>query len=321
MHGSAQEVIKGLHESGDVIVEPIGGHAVKLPPFAYRAPESLEEALALLDEHGEDARVLAGGQSLVPLLALRLARPALLVDLGRVPGLAALRESDGGVALGPMVRERAAERSELVRRRAPLLNEAIQLIGHPAIRSRGTVGGSLAHADPAAELPAVAVALEAELVATSADRAERVIPAADFFRGYFTTALRPEEVLTEVRIPPSMPGTGVCFEEAVRRHGDFAMVGVAATVRLAAGIIAEARLALTGVADAPVRPAEAEKGLVGALPDAASFEAAAAAATRQLAPPSDLHASSGYRRHVAGVLVRRALQTASRRAREATGGA
>ncbi|MHB8312668.1 MAG: FAD binding domain-containing protein [Candidatus Dormibacteria bacterium] len=287
---------------------------MKPPPFAYRAPESLGEALSLLAEHGDEAKVLAGGQSLVPLLNLRLARPALLVDLARVPGLAGVDQRAGGLALGSMARERTLERSELVRRLAPLLSAALPFIGHPAIRSQGTLGGSLAHADPAAELPAVAAALDAEMVAVSAGRGERTVAAKDFFSGYLSTALEPDEILTEVRIPPFPSGMGVSFMEVARRHGDFAMVGVAAAVRLEAGNIAEARLALTGVADAPVRAVDAERSLLGAAPDAVSFAGAAQAVAQRLAPRSDLHGSADYRREVAGALVRRALAAASQRA-------
>jgi len=287
---------------------------VKPPPFAYRAPESLGEALALLAEHGDDAKVLAGGQSLVPLLNLRLARPALLVDLARVPGLAGVDQRDGGLALGAMARERTLERSQLVRRLAPLLSAALPFIGHPAIRSRGTLGGSLAHADPAAELPAVAAALDAEMVVLSAARGERTVAAKDFFSGFFSTALEPDEILTEVRIPRLATGMGVCFMEVARRHGDFAMVGVAVAVRLEAGNIAEARLALTGVAQVPVRAIDAERSLVGAAPDPTRFAGVAEAVADGLEPRSDLHGSSGYRRQVARALVRRALAVASRRA-------
>ncbi|MGE0794163.1 MAG: xanthine dehydrogenase family protein subunit M [Acidimicrobiia bacterium] len=284
---------------------------MKPPPFAYHAPESLDDALALVGEHGDEAKVLAGGQSLVPLMAFRLARPAVLVDVNRVPGLSEVAVHDGALVVGTMVRERAAERSPAVRAHVPLLAEALPLVGHPAIRSRGTVGGSIAHADPAAELPAVALATDAVLVARSAARGERAIAAADFFLGYFTTALEPDEILTEVRFPVAPAGTGVRFEEAARRHGDFAMVGVGASVQLDGGTVVDARIALLGVADAPVRSAEAEAMLRGGPPSRAAFEAAANAAVRELTPPSDLHGSAAYRRSVAGTLVTRALEGAA----------
>ena len=288
----------------------VGSAALKPPPFEYQAPDSIAEALELLAEHGDEARPLAGGQSLVPLMALRLARPSLLVDLAGVAELAHISPHRGGVTLGAMVRERTAERSDLVRDDAPLLAAALPLIGHPAIRSRGTIGGSLAHADPAAELPAVALACGAELVAHSL-RGERVITAADFFTGYFSTALEPDEVLVAVRVPAPPAGTGVAFEEVARRHGDFAMVGVAAMVTVEEGAVAAARLALTGVSDVPVRAVDGEAVLMGAAPGPEAFAEAARAAAAGLAPPSDLHASSAYRRHVAEVLVRRALAAAT----------
>ncbi|HZT67025.1 MAG TPA: xanthine dehydrogenase family protein subunit M [Acidimicrobiales bacterium] len=286
---------------------------MKPPPFEYRAPTSVEEALDLLWEHGDEARPLAGGQSLVPLMALRLARPSLLVDLAGVAGLDAIGSANGSVTVGAMVRERAAERSAEIAGSAPLLAAALPLIGHPAIRSRGTVGGSLSHADPAGELPAVALAAEAVMVARS-HQGERTIPAADFFTGYFSTALAPDELLTEVRWPEAADGSGAAFEEVARRHGDFAMVGVAAMVSLEAGKITSARLALSGVSDTPVRAGDAEAALVGVAPGDEAFGEAAQLAAAALSPPSDLHGSSAYRRHVAGVLVRRALAVAVARA-------
>lgn len=284
---------------------------MKPPPFDYHAPETVDEALALLREAGDDARALAGGQSLVPMLAFRLARPSVLIDLNRVAGLAAITATDSGISLGTMVRERAAERSDVVRQRAPMLVEALPLIGHEAIRTRGTIGGSMAHADPAAELPAVALAGDAELVVRSAERGERTLSADDFFQGYFTTAMEPDELLTEIRLPDLPAGSGVRFEEAARRQGDFAMVGVLASLHVSDGVIDDARLALIGVADRPVRARDAEAGLVGSKAGADTFAAAAAAAVRDLTPSSDLHGSSAYRRHVAEQLVQRALDGAA----------
>jgi carbon-monoxide dehydrogenase medium subunit len=284
---------------------------LKPPPFEYFAPQTLEEALSLLAEHGEDAKVLAGGQSLVPLLALRLARPSALIDLGRVPGMDQIRRDDGHVVVGAMARERAAERSGVVASGIPLLAEALPLIGHVAIRNRGTIGGSAAHADPAAEIPAVAVALEAEIVAASAAKGERTIPATDFFQGFFTTALEPDEVLTEVRFPVMPAGTGVAFEEAARRHGDFAMVGAAVVVRLEGAKLSDVRLALTGVSDTPLRCRAAEQTLIGSDCTPEAVDQAIAEATASLTPPSDLHGTSNYRRHLAGVLLRRAIARAA----------
>ena len=286
---------------------------MKPAPFAYHAASSLDEATQLLSRFGDEAKVIAGGQSLMPLLGFRLARPAHLVDVNGIDALAKIGAADGGLSLGAMVRQRAAERSALVRERCPLLAAALPWIGHPAIRNRGTIGGSLAHADPAAELPAVAVALDATLVARST-RGERQISASEFFAGHFTTALAPDECLVEIRFPAWPGGAGATFEEVSRRHGDFAMVGVAAVVRSgAAGDVADARIVLTGVGGTPVRAHEAEALLRGARAGREAFEAAAERAARDLEPPSDLHATRAYRRHVARVLVRRALERAAAR--------
>ena len=287
---------------------------MKPPPFEYRAPQSLDEALSLIEELGEDARPLAGGQSLIPLLSFRLARPSYLIDLADVPELQSIRLDGGQLVIGAMVRERVAERDGSVREAAPLLTYALPLIGHPAIRSRGTIGGSLAHSDPAAELPTVALTLDVELVARSRARGERTIPAADFFTGFFSTALESDELLTEIHIHPQPPGTGSAFEEVARRHGDFAIVGVAAMVRVEAERITEARVVLAGVSDVPVRAFDAEAVLAGAELTDELLGKAARQAANSLSPPSDLHGSSAYRRHVAGVLIRRAVRVAAERA-------
>ena len=254
--------------------------------------------------------MLAGGQSLMPMLNLRLARPAMLIDLGRVAELAGIRELDGGVALGAMTRQRSAERSDLIRERAPLLQQALVHVGHPTIRNRGTVGGSLAHADPAAELPAVCVALDAEFVARST-AGERTIAAESFYVGFMTTSLAPDELLVEVRIPGAARPLRTAFVEIARRHGDFALVGVAAVIALdGEGVIIDARLVFTGVAGAPVRALEAEASLRGTPAGAAAFAAAAELVSAELAPRADGHATGEYRRRVAGVLARRALEEA-----------
>jgi carbon-monoxide dehydrogenase medium subunit len=283
---------------------------MKPPLFDYRSPSSLDEALALRSEYSEDSVVLAGGQSLMPMLNLRLARPEVLIDLGRVAELAGIRELDGGVSLGAMTRQRTAERSDLIRERAPLLQQALVHVGHPTIRNRGTVGGSLAHADPAAELPAVFVALDAELVARSAT-GERTIAAEHFGVGFMTTALAPDELLVEVRIPPAARTLGTAFVEIARRHGDFALVGVAAAIALdGEGVIIDARLVFTGVAGLPVRAREAEASLRGTSAGSAAFAAAAGLVATELEPRTDDHATGEYRRRVAGVLARRALEEA-----------
>jgi aerobic carbon-monoxide dehydrogenase medium subunit len=288
---------------------------MKLPPVEYEAPTTVAEAVGLLAEHLDEASVLAGGQSLIPLLALRLARPAVLIDINGIDELSGVSATDGWVAIGTMTREYVAEESETVADTVPLLAAAMPLIGHEAIRSRGTVGGSLAHADPAAELPAVARALDAEFVVRG-QSGERVIPAAQWFEGYLMTSRRPDELLVEVRFPAAGPGTGVSFEEVARRHGDFAIVGLATSLVLSGGVIHDARLAFAGISDVPVRAAAAEDLLVGERPSAELFDEAARRATDGVDPPGDLHGSSDYRKTVAAVVVRRGLQAAADNARE-----
>jgi carbon-monoxide dehydrogenase medium subunit len=288
---------------------------MKLPPVEYEAPTTVAEAIDLLAEHGDEASVLAGGQSLIPLLALRLARPEVLIDINGIDELSGVSAADGHVAIGATTREYVAEESGTVADTLPLLAAALPLIGHEAIRSRGTIGGSLAHADPAAELPAVARALDAEFVVRGPS-GMRVIPAAQWFDGYLTTSRRPDELLTEVRFPAAGPGTGVSFEEVARRHGDFAIVGLAASLVFSGGVISEARLAFAGVSDVPVRAAAAEDLLAGERPSAELFDEAARRATEDLDPPADLHGSSDYRKTVAAAVVRRGLRAAADNARE-----
>jgi aerobic carbon-monoxide dehydrogenase medium subunit len=288
---------------------------MKLPHFDYEAPRTVPEAVELLAEHLDEASVLAGGQSLIPLLALRLARPAVLIDINGVAELSGVSAADGRVAIGAVTREYAAEESGTVAGTVPLLAAALPLIGHEAIRSRGTIGGSLAHADPAAELPAVARALDAEFVVRGPS-GERVIPAAEWFEGYLTTSRRPDELLVEVRFPAAERGTGASFQEVARRHGDFAIVGLAASLTLAEGTISDARLAFAGMSDVPVRAAEAEDLLVGERPSAELFDEASRRATGDADPPADLHGSSDYRKKVAAALVRRGLREAADNAQE-----
>ena len=281
---------------------------MKPPPFVYVAPTSLDEAVTALAEHGEDAKVLAGGQSLLPLMSLRLARPTALIDLNGVAELSSIAVN-GMTAIGAMTRHRAVERSADVAKQVPLLAAAVPYIGHVAIRTRGTIGGSLAHADPAAELPAIALALDATFEATST-RGTRTISAADFFVGYFTTALEADEILTKVTFPNAAPGTGVSVQEMARRHGDFAVVAAAASVAPGGDV----RIALINVSDRPVRAVEAE----AAMRQGAPIDEVAALAARDLEPTADLHASAAYRRSVAQVLVRRALTEAAARAKDAS---
>jgi len=282
---------------------------MKLPPVDYEAPGTLSEALDLLAEHQDEASVLAGGQSLIPLLALRLAQPAVLIDINGVEGLSGVSRTEDWVTIGATTREYVAEESQTIADAVPLLAAALPLIGHEAIRSRGTVGGSLAHADPAAELPAVARALDAEFVVRGPD-GERVVPAAEWFEGYLTTSRGPDELLTEVRFLAVRPGTGTSFQEVARRHGDFAMVGLATSVTLNAGTITDARLAFAGVSDVPARATAAEELLEGERPTAELFDEAARVAAAGIDPPSDLHGSTEYRKKVAAALVRRGLREA-----------
>lgn len=280
---------------------------MKPAPFDYQAPRSLPGALRALADYGADAKVLAGGQSLVPLMNFRLARPACLVDLNGVDVLAGIEQVDGRVEIGTMTRQRDVEQSEALRRSLPLLAEAVGFIGHPAIRNRGTFGGSLAHADPAAELPVVAVALDAQMILERTG-SQRIVPAEQFFVDYLATALEPDEVLTRVILPVPGAGTGWSFLEIARRHGDFALVAVAAQLGLdEVGRVASARIALGGVGPRPVRASSTERALMGEEPGEHLFRAAGVAAAAELEPDEDLHASADYRRHLAEVLVRRAL--------------
>jgi CO/xanthine dehydrogenase FAD-binding subunit len=287
---------------------------LKMPPFEYHAPDTIDEVVALLAEHGDEAKVLAGGQSLLPLLAMRLARPAQVIDINRVSALGDIDERSDEIAFGAMVRERAAERSAAVHARLPLLAEALPFIGHVAIRNRGTIGGTLAHADASAEVPCVVAALDGEMLVRST-RGDRTIPAEEFFQGHFTTTMDDDECLVEVRMPASDPTTGVAFQEIARRHGDFALVGVGAMVSLDdAARISDCRITLMGVAAVPFRARAAEAALIGASPTADTLAAAAHAATADLEPATDVHGSAAYRAHLATVITRRALTTAAERA-------
>jgi carbon-monoxide dehydrogenase medium subunit len=287
---------------------------LKPPPFEYVRATTVDDALDALTDAGEDAKVLAGGQSLIPLLSLRLARPTTLVDLNKVAELTGIERTDGELRVGAMVRHRTVERSKEAADAVPLLAQAMPLIGHLAIRSRGTIGGSLAHADPAAELPAVATALGATFTVRSKANGERTVNAEDFFLGYFTTALEPDEILTDIRFPARTPRSGYAVEEVARRHGDFAMVGAVAAVTLdpSNDTVADARIAIINVADRAVRATAAEQALAGTSVSATTdFAEAADLAARDLDPSGDLHASPAYRKKVAGVCVKRALARAT----------
>jgi len=286
---------------------------MKPAPFNLLRPKSIDEALVLLQSHGADAKILAGGQSLVPLMNFRLAQPNNLIDLNGVKGLDQIKFDDQTLSLGAMARQRDVERSAAIAERLPILREAIEQVAHPAIRNRGTAGGSLVHADPSAELPLLAVALNATFRLRSA-RVSRSIAAKDFYRGYLLTDIAPDELLvaTDFHLPPA--DSGWCCSEIARRHGDFAIVAVA--VLLGCGRdrnVNFARVALGGVGSAPLRMTVVEEALVGERPGAEFFRRVADIAAQGVEPPADIHASSSYRRHLTGVLVRRALATAESR--------
>ncbi|HET7090882.1 MAG TPA: xanthine dehydrogenase family protein subunit M [Anaerolineae bacterium] len=288
---------------------------MKPPVFEYVVPESLDVALAAIAEHGGDAKPLAGGQSLVPAMNFRVAQPAVLVDLNPLLELDYVRQDDDGLRIGAMTRQRRVERDALVAERAPLLHETMPYIAHPQIRNRGTIGGSLAHADPAAELPVVAVALDARIKARSAS-GERWIPAAEFFQGIFTTALNPDELLVEVAFPAMPPRAGWAFVEFARRHGDYALMGVATVVAVdEQGVCRQARLVYLNAGDGPVAAKQAVQLLLGHPPSPDSIAAAAnMAVDREITPFGNVHATADYQRHLARVLTRRALKQAFERA-------
>lgn len=288
---------------------------MKPPPFEYFAPSSVEEALALLTEHGDNAKPLAGVQSLIPTMNFRLARPSVLVDLNRLSDLFYIEaDENGGLRIGAMTRQAQVERDTLIRERAPLVHETMPDIAHPQIRNRGTFGGSLVHADPAAELHAVAVAIDAQMKVRSPSN-ERTIPAGEFFVSLFETAVQPSELLVEVTLPPLPPRTGCAFREVARRHGDYALAGLAAVIGLdERGQCQHARLVYLGVGDGPVEAAQAAATLSGQLPTAEAIRAASEAASTEIETRSDIHASADYRRHLVRVLAVEALAVAAARA-------
>jgi carbon-monoxide dehydrogenase medium subunit len=286
---------------------------VKPAPFEYHAPETAGEAAELLSTL-EDAKLLAGGQSLIPLLALRLARFRHLVDLGRVDELRGIERTDGVVTIRAMTTDAEIEASEVVRQAVPLVAKATPLIGHFQIRNRGTLGGSMAHADPAAEYPAVAAVLDATMILSSASGSRR-LPAADFFEATFTTAIAEDEILTAVEFPIWSGASGFGASEVARRHGDFALVGAMAGVQLDGSRLSKAAVGLFGVAGTPYRAGAAEAALVGSSADEVDLAGVGRLAASDLAPPSDVHATASYRRRIASVVVQRALATALQEAR------
>jgi aerobic carbon-monoxide dehydrogenase medium subunit len=283
---------------------------MKPAPFDYAAPTDVDEALALLSRHGGDARALAGGQSLVPLLNFRLARPGLIVDLNRIESLAYYRAADDGLVVGALCRQRDVELDAGIAGRCAAIADALPRIGHVAIRNRGTVVGSLAHADPAAEWPALALLLDATLRVAGPD-GEREVPAKDFFTGVFATALDPGELIIEATFPWGERRAGSAFVEVAKRHGDFALVAAGATLVVAPdGTIEEARIALAGVGETAVRAGSAEAALKDRKAGDAVFAEAAATAAEGLHPADDIHAPAAYRRRAAQALVKRALALA-----------
>jgi carbon-monoxide dehydrogenase medium subunit len=285
---------------------------VKPAAFEYLSPDSLDSAVEMVARYGEAQKVLAGGQSLVPLMNMRLTRVEQLIDLNRLQSLRYVREEEGQIRVGAMTTQRTIERSDLVRRGLPLMADAIGYIGHFQIRNRGTIGGSLAHADPSAELPTMLLVHEGEVEAQST-RGKRTIKAEDFFVSYFTTALEPDEILTEVRFRRPALETGWSFQEVARRHGDFALAAVAVLMILEGERIVSARIAVAAAADRPLRASKAEAALVGQAVGEKAFAHAAEIVSSEVRPTGDVHASADYRRHVAGVLTRRGLAEAHRR--------
>jgi carbon-monoxide dehydrogenase medium subunit len=297
---------------------------MKPAPFKYYAPSTVDEALLRLAEHGWDAKVLAGGQSLVPMMNFRLAQPAVLVDLNGVSELFYIQTGkSGGLNIGAMTRQRQVELDPRVAERAPMLSEALSKVAYPQIRSRGTLGGSIAHADPSAELVALSVALESRLRLRSKQKGERWVAANEFFLGLFTTALEPDELLVEVELPPMPQRSGWSFMEVTRRHHDFALVGVAAVVVLEkardpqVARCERARLVYFSVGDGPVEAHQAAAALKGQEPTPeAILDAAETAGDADVDPNSDINATAEYRRHLVKVLGRRALTEAFERARD-----
>jgi len=284
---------------------------MKPAKFEYFAPTSLAEALELLEEHGDDAKVLAGGQSLMPMLNMRLALPEVVVDINRIPGLDYISPTpDGGLAIGALTRQRSVERSDAVLERIPVLAAAMPSIGHFQIRNRGTVGGSISHADPAAELPAICFALDGELVLSSASN-QRVLKAENFFMSPLTTAIEPGELLTEIRLPDRSQGWRWGFQEVCRRQGDFAMVGAVSLLQMdGGGVCRSACITMFGVAGAPVRIRRAEEALAGERIDDNLLGDVSKIVSEELDPNSDIHASAAYRKEVGGVIARRTLEAA-----------
>ncbi|WP_037163534.1 FAD binding domain-containing protein [Rhodococcoides fascians] len=291
---------------------------MKPPNFEYLRPESLDEALEMLAEDSDDSKILAGGQSLIPVLNFRMASPERLIDINRLSELAYIRSVDGTLRIGAMTRTAMLEKSGVIERKWPLLGDAVHWIAHAAIRNRGTVGGGVAHADSAAELPVAFIAMDATIVARSSKRGERTIPSREFFVGTMTTALEPDEILVEIRVPSLPRGHGFSFEEISRRNGDYGLAGAAVIVSIDdLGRCSEARISLLGAAQTPLRVPSAEQVLTGEVIDDAVVESAVQRACDVSEPTGDMHGSAEYRRSLVGVVLRRAINTAVERAKGA----
>lgn len=287
---------------------------MKPAAFEYHSAATISEAADILARLGDEGRILAGGQSLVPLMNFRLAQPEHIVDINPISELDYVQDEDGMVSIGAMTRQARVEHDPTARQRVPLLHEALKLVAHPPIRHRGTVVGSIAHADPAAELPAVALALEAKMTVTSAG-GTRELAAADFFLGPFETAVQPGEFVTAVSFPVAAPGSGHAFVEFARRHGDFAIAGAGVTLTLDGGVVTDSSIVLCGVGPTPIRASAAERTLERSDPTPEVIDLAADAAVDGLAPGGDMHGSAKYRVGVARSQVRRAIVRAVERAR------
>jgi CO/xanthine dehydrogenase FAD-binding subunit len=287
---------------------------MKPPKFSYLRPNNLREALDMLAEYGEDAKIMSGGQSLIPLLNMRLSTPGYIIDIGRVAELKGIREEEDALVIGGMTRHVDVEKSALVQEKCPLLTEGIRWVGHNQIRSRGTIGGSIAHADPSAELPCMLTALRGEIVVVSSEE-EMILSPEEFFLSYLLTTLEPNQLIKEIRFPKIKQGSGFAFEEFARRHGDFALVEVASVIELNHnGTIVDAKIALGGANSVPFIPEATEEFLIGKKPNDSILKEAAVLQLDELDPEGDIHGSKEYRRYLTGVLLERALNKAIERA-------
>lgn len=290
---------------------------MKPPPFDYLAADCIEAAVQALGGAGGDGKLIAGGQSLMPMLNFRLLRPSILIDINRIPDLAYIRDDGNEICIGPLTRHRMLETSDVIARQFPVLHEAMGYVAHLAIRNRGTIGGSLSHADPAAELPMMSLLLDASFVVQSLS-GRRTITARDFFLGALTTALEEGDMLVEVRLPKLPKGTGWAFEEVARRSGDFALASVAVIIGSDGDRISDLRIGMMGIGETPMRALDAERILTGQRYSEVTVTAAVEAIRAGVEPNTDLHASAEYRRHLVGVLAQQALARAWARSREAT---